>query len=83
MPGPALCDPPLPRTDPAPVLYPNLAELGTYMGLSLDSEEVQKNLELVPASSVSRRLPKAGIRVPIRPSVMAHAPDPAHRLLHC
>ncbi|CAM4625258.1 unnamed protein product [Lepidochelys olivacea] len=33
-----------------PVLYPNLRELGDYMGLSLSSEEVQKDLALVPAS---------------------------------
>ncbi|XP_064023875.1 syntenin-2 isoform X2 [Pogoniulus pusillus] len=29
----------------APVLYPNLAELESYMGLALSSEEIQKNLE--------------------------------------
>ncbi|NXG45951.1 SDCB2 protein, partial [Psilopogon haemacephalus] len=29
----------------APVLYPNLAELESYMGLPLSSEEIQKNLE--------------------------------------
>ncbi|XP_065422381.1 syntenin-2 isoform X2 [Chrysemys picta bellii] len=38
-----------PATAP-PVLYPNLTELGDYMGLSLSSEEVQKDLALVPAS---------------------------------
>ncbi|XP_053103306.1 syntenin-2 [Hemicordylus capensis] len=32
-------------------LYPNLAELNDYMGLSLSSEEIQKNLGLVPAGS--------------------------------
>ncbi|XP_051788551.1 syntenin-2 isoform X2 [Erpetoichthys calabaricus] len=31
-------------------LYPNLQELGEYMGLSLNSDEVQRNLALVPAS---------------------------------
>lgn len=31
-------------------LYPNLEELGSYMGLSLNSEELQQNLALVPAS---------------------------------
>lgn len=31
-------------------LYPNLEELGSYMGLVLDSEELQKNLALVPAA---------------------------------
>ncbi|XP_004697945.1 syntenin-2 [Echinops telfairi] len=34
-----------------PVLYPNLAELGSYMGLSLSSQEVQQNLPLIPAGS--------------------------------
>ncbi|XP_030388959.1 syntenin-2 isoform X3 [Gopherus evgoodei] len=38
-----------PATAP-PVLYPNLTELGDYMGLLLSSEEVQKDLALVPAS---------------------------------
>ncbi|XP_051835462.1 syntenin-2 [Antechinus flavipes] len=33
-----------------PALYPNLAELGSYMGLSLSSQEVQQNLSLTPAS---------------------------------
>ncbi|KAG2464338.1 SDCB1 protein, partial [Polypterus senegalus] len=33
-----------------PGLYPNLQELGEYMGLSLNSDEVQRNLALVPAS---------------------------------
>ncbi|KYO42930.1 syntenin-2 [Alligator mississippiensis] len=59
-PAPAAEKAALPNTaDPAPVLYPNLAELGTYMGLSLDSEEVQKNLELVPASSAVAPVPSA------------------------
>ncbi|XP_004370552.1 syntenin-2 [Trichechus manatus latirostris] len=31
-----------------PVLYPNLAELGSYMGLSLSSQEVQQNLPQIP-----------------------------------
>ncbi|KAI1892869.1 hypothetical protein AGOR_G00137970 [Albula goreensis] len=31
-------------------LYPNLQELGDYMGLSLNSDEVQKNLALVPVA---------------------------------
>uniref|UniRef100_A0A8C8R6B1 Syndecan binding protein 2 n=1 Tax=Pelusios castaneus TaxID=367368 RepID=A0A8C8R6B1_9SAUR len=33
-----------------PTLYPNLTALGDYMGLSLSSEEVQKDLALVPPS---------------------------------
>ncbi|XP_007932693.1 syntenin-2 [Orycteropus afer afer] len=31
-----------------PVLYPNLAELGSYMGLSLSSQEVQQSLSQIP-----------------------------------
>ncbi|KAG7472321.1 hypothetical protein MATL_G00107610 [Megalops atlanticus] len=31
-------------------LYPNLQELGEYMGLSLNSDEVQRNLALVPVA---------------------------------
>ncbi|KAK6303936.1 hypothetical protein J4Q44_G00263900 [Coregonus suidteri] len=33
---------------PSSALYPNLEELGEYMGLSLDSDEVQRNMALVP-----------------------------------
>ncbi|XP_062397923.1 syntenin-2 isoform X2 [Sardina pilchardus] len=33
---------------PGSTLYPNLQELGEYMGLNLNSDEVQKNLALVP-----------------------------------
>lgn len=33
-----------------PGLYPNLEELGDYMGLALNSDEVQKNLALVPVA---------------------------------
>ncbi|XP_017341783.1 syntenin-2 isoform X1 [Ictalurus punctatus] len=35
---------------PSSSLYPNLEELGEYMGLNLTSDEVQKNLALVPAA---------------------------------
>nr|XP_056700898.1 syntenin-2 [Euleptes europaea] len=48
-PAPALVSASVPAA--APVLYPNLSELNDYMGLSLSSEEVQKNLALVPAGS--------------------------------
>ncbi|MGH0187172.1 UNVERIFIED_CONTAM: hypothetical protein FKN15_023935 [Acipenser sinensis] len=44
-----------------PVLYPNLQELGDYMGLSLNSDEVQRNLALLPAS---------GNQVATRPSAL-------------
>nr|XP_032622234.1 syntenin-2 isoform X2 [Chelonoidis abingdonii] len=52
-----------PATAP-PVLYPNLTELGDYMGLSLSSEEVQKDLALVPASG------NAGALVPSSQGVL-------------
>lgn len=40
-----------------PVLYPNLAELENYMGLSLSSQEVQQNLPQIPddASTAAAR----------------------------
>ncbi|XP_062977260.1 syntenin-2 [Elgaria multicarinata webbii] len=41
----------LPKATDPPVLYPNLTDLNDYMGLSLSSEEVQKNLVLAPANS--------------------------------
>lgn len=34
-----------------PGLYPNLEELGDYMGLSLNGEEVQQNLALLPVAA--------------------------------
>ncbi|XP_077192113.1 syntenin-2 isoform X2 [Paroedura picta] len=37
--------------DGPPVLYPNLSDLNDYMGLSLSSEEVQRNLALLPTGS--------------------------------
>ncbi|XP_030388958.1 syntenin-2 isoform X2 [Gopherus evgoodei] len=52
-----------PATAP-PVLYPNLTELGDYMGLLLSSEEVQKDLALVPASD------NAGALVPSSQGVL-------------
>ncbi|XP_062871878.1 syntenin-2 isoform X2 [Trichomycterus rosablanca] len=36
---------------PSSSLYPNLEELGEYMGLRLNSDEVQRNLALVPAAN--------------------------------
>ncbi|XP_026862749.2 syntenin-2 isoform X2 [Electrophorus electricus] len=41
--------PPVTQGMPSSSLYPNLEGLGEYMGLSLNSDEVQKNLALVPA----------------------------------
>ncbi|KAH1182287.1 hypothetical protein KIL84_010041 [Mauremys mutica] len=55
------------KSEPAaapPVLYPNLTELGDYMGLSLSSDEVQKDLALVPASG------NAGALVPSSQGVL-------------
>uniref|UniRef100_A0A673KDV7 Syntenin-1-like n=1 Tax=Sinocyclocheilus rhinocerous TaxID=307959 RepID=A0A673KDV7_9TELE len=39
-----------------PALYPNLEELGDYMGLSLNSDEVQRNLALVPVADNVKKL---------------------------
>ncbi|XP_077592740.1 syntenin-2 [Stigmatopora nigra] len=45
--------PPPPATAgmPSSCLYPNLEDLGEYMGLSLNSDDVQKNLALLPATN--------------------------------
>ncbi|KAL4655421.1 syntenin-1-like [Arapaima gigas] len=40
-----------------PSLYPNLKELGDYMGLNLSSDEVQKNLALVPVADSQVAVP--------------------------
>ncbi|XP_027723941.1 syntenin-2-like [Vombatus ursinus] len=42
-----------------PILYPNLAELESYMGLSLSSQEVQENLSLTPGSDNQVATPTA------------------------
>ncbi|KAM3839438.1 syntenin-2 [Vipera latastei] len=42
-----------PRTDDPPVLYPDLADLNDYMGLSLSSEEIQRNLALIPTANTA------------------------------
>lgn len=52
--SPSLCPASLQLVCLLSALYPNLEELGDYMGLSLNSDEVQKNLALVPlADNVS------------------------------
>ncbi|XP_051804939.1 syntenin-2 isoform X2 [Acanthochromis polyacanthus] len=52
---------------PSSSLYPNLEELGDYMGLALNSDEVQKNLALVPVAD-SVALPSlSGVGGMIRP----------------
>ncbi|XP_068190709.1 syntenin-2 [Antennarius striatus] len=38
-------------------LYPNLEELGDYMGLALNSDEVQKNLALMPVADSQVAVP--------------------------
>ncbi|TNN23398.1 Syntenin-1 [Liparis tanakae] len=50
-----------------PGLYPDLEEMGDYMGLVLNSDEVQRNLALVPlADSVA--LPSlSGVGAMVRP----------------
>ncbi|XP_039507908.1 syntenin-2 [Pimephales promelas] len=42
---------------PSSSLYPNLEELGDYMGLSLNSDEVQRNLALVPVADSQVAVP--------------------------
>lgn len=53
----------------APVLYPNLAELESYMGLALSSEEIQKNLE---DTLVGGRAGGCPLPVPGPPPPMPH-----------
>ncbi|KPP71256.1 hypothetical protein Z043_109850 [Scleropages formosus] len=51
-----------------PGLYPNLQELGDYMGLSLNSDEVQKNLALVPVADSQVAVPSStGLGGMVRP----------------
>ncbi|XP_043080553.1 syntenin-1-like [Puntigrus tetrazona] len=44
---------------PSSALYPNLEELGDYMGLSLNSDEVQRNLALVPVADNQVAVPSS------------------------
>lgn len=44
---------------PSSTLYPNLEELGDYMGLSLNSDEVQRNLALVPVAANQVAVPSS------------------------
>ncbi|XP_026055310.1 syntenin-1 [Carassius auratus] len=44
---------------PSSTLYPNLEELGDYMGLSLNSDEVQRNLALVPVANNQVAVPSS------------------------
>uniref|UniRef100_A0AAY4E5C1 PDZ domain-containing protein n=1 Tax=Denticeps clupeoides TaxID=299321 RepID=A0AAY4E5C1_9TELE len=49
-------------------LYPNLQELSEYMGLSLSSEEVQRNLALVPVADNQVAVPCCtGVGAMVRP----------------
>ncbi|KAL2104333.1 hypothetical protein ACEWY4_001201 [Coilia grayii] len=53
---------------PGSSLYPNLQELGEYMGLNLNSDEVQKNLALVPMADSQVAVPVgAGVAGMVRP----------------
>uniref|UniRef100_A0A669BNX9 Syndecan binding protein (syntenin) 2 n=2 Tax=Oreochromis TaxID=8139 RepID=A0A669BNX9_ORENI len=53
---------------PGSSLYPNLEELGDYMGLALNSDEVQKNLALVPVADNQVALPSgSGVGGMVRP----------------
>ncbi|XP_051948123.1 syntenin-1-like [Xyrauchen texanus] len=51
---------------PSSSLYPNLEELGEYMGLSLNSDEVQRNLALVPVANNQVAVPM-GVGGMVRP----------------
>ncbi|XP_060912652.1 syntenin-2 [Labrus mixtus] len=44
---------------PGSSLYPNLEELGNYMGLALDSDEVQRNLALLPVADNQVAVPSS------------------------
>uniref|UniRef100_A0A8C6WH29 Syndecan binding protein (syntenin) 2 n=1 Tax=Neogobius melanostomus TaxID=47308 RepID=A0A8C6WH29_9GOBI len=48
-----------PSALPSAGLYPNLEELGSYMGLSLNSEELQRNMAVVPVADSSVALPSS------------------------
>uniref|UniRef100_A0A667ZHK4 Syndecan binding protein (syntenin) 2 n=1 Tax=Myripristis murdjan TaxID=586833 RepID=A0A667ZHK4_9TELE len=53
---------------PSSSLYPNLEELGDYMGLSLNSDEVQRNLALVPVADNQVAVPSGlGVTGMVRP----------------
>ncbi|XP_034551614.1 syntenin-2 [Notolabrus celidotus] len=44
---------------PSSSLYPNLEELGDYMGLALNSDEVQRNLALLPVGDSQVAVPSS------------------------
>ncbi|XP_051488857.1 syntenin-2 isoform X2 [Apus apus] len=52
--------PKLARGTEPPVLYPNLAELENYMGLTLSSEEIQKNLLAEGSTALTPAGPSPG-----------------------
>uniref|UniRef100_A0A3Q3WQR7 PDZ domain-containing protein n=1 Tax=Mola mola TaxID=94237 RepID=A0A3Q3WQR7_MOLML len=53
---------------PRSSLYPNLEELGDYMGLALHSDEVQRNLALVPVADNQVAVPfGSGVGGMVRP----------------
>lgn len=53
---------------PSTTLYPNLGELGDYMGLALNSDEVQRNLALLPVADNQVAVPSlSGVGGMVRP----------------
>ncbi|KAF3696504.1 Syntenin-1 Melanoma differentiation-associated protein 9 [Channa argus] len=52
---------------PGSSLYPNLEELGDYMGLALNSDEVQRNLALLPVANNQMAVPSSGVGGMVRP----------------
>ncbi|XP_008316526.1 syntenin-2 [Cynoglossus semilaevis] len=60
--------PPMDAAMPASCLYPNLEELSDYMGLCLNSDEVQRNMALVPVAENQVAVPSTlGVTSMIRP----------------
>ncbi|XP_034000569.1 syntenin-2 [Trematomus bernacchii] len=60
--------PPATAEMPGSSLYPNLEELGDYMGLALNSDEVQRNLALVPVADNQVAVPSnSGYSGMVRP----------------
>ncbi|XP_062247342.1 syntenin-2 [Platichthys flesus] len=53
---------------PGSTLYPNLEELGDYMGLALNGDEVQRNLALMPVADNQVAVPfSSGVGGMVRP----------------
>lgn len=67
MPPGTMAPPPAAGAPAGHSLYPNLEELGDYMGLSLNSDEVQRNLALVPMADNQVMPVTSGLGAMVRP----------------